>query len=96
MVPRFILGTNRSIQQLEVLFPSEERVLRCHPETSDYMILNQASERLARGRNQVLVVGVRDEHGLRPSNLIFCSHRISRHRQNVAGKAYEGNVCSSL
>lgn len=68
---RLVLGTERAIQQLEVFFAREECVLRCHPHARDDVILDEASKRLTRCGNEVLVVGVSDVIRFCPGNVIL-------------------------
>ena len=44
IVLRFVLGTQRAIEELEILFSREETVLGRHPDAGDNMILNQPTE----------------------------------------------------
>lgn len=90
-----IFRADCTIQQLEILFATEESVLCGHPQACNHMILYQTSQRLAGCRHKVLVVRVGDIVCLRPCNLTFYRDRVTD--DNNRGKAtHEENVCSSL
>ena len=65
------LGPQRTVDQLEVLLPCEKGRLVAQPDTSIDVVLDQASQRCARSRDEVLVVGVGDVVGFGPSDLVL-------------------------
>lgn len=71
IVLRFVLGTQRAIEELEILFSRKERILGCHPNTSHNMILDETAQGLSGCWNKVLVVGIRDVIRLGTCDLIL-------------------------
>lgn len=65
------LGTKSAIEKLEIFLAGEESILGGHPYAGDDVILNQTAEWFSGCGNEVLVVCVRNEHGLGASHLIF-------------------------
>ena len=68
-----VFRAQRSVEELEILFSREERILCSHPYAGDNMILDKTTQWLSGCRNEILVVSIGDIIRLGPRDLVFCN-----------------------
>jgi len=68
-----VLAAQCAVDQMEVLVPSEEGGFVAHPDSSYYVILNQAAQRVPGCGDQILVVGIGYHLRFGSGHLVFCA-----------------------
>ncbi len=67
-----VLGPQSSVDELKVLFASEQGRFIAHPDAGHDMILNQTAKGITGCRHEILVVGVGYHLRFRAGHLVFC------------------------
>ncbi len=100
MLFRVIFWSQGAVEELEVFFSREERILRSHPNAGDNVILYETTQGFPRGGHEVLIIRVRDVVSLRARDLVLWHHSFASDMKHAATHdscyTYEESVCSSL